>query len=42
MLEQLSWEFFTHTGSVETFLEYMKIKELNDIDKGNNNLGNDN
>lgn len=42
MLEQLSWEFFTHTGSVEAFLEYTKIKELNSIDKGNSNLGNDN
>lgn len=42
MLEQLSWDFFINTGSVEAFLEYMKIKELNTIDKGNNNLGNDN
>ena len=42
MLEQLSWNFFTNTGNVEAFLEYLKIKELNNIDDGNNNDGNDN
>ena len=42
MLEKLSWDFFTQTGNIETFLEYTKIKELNDIDKGNKNSGNDN
>lgn len=42
MLEQLSWDFFKQTGSVEAFLEYTKIKELNTSDKRNNNLGNDN
>ena len=42
MLELLSWNFFTHTGSIEAFLEYIKIRDLNNIDKGNNNLRNDN
>ncbi len=42
MLEQLSWDFFKNTGNIEAFLEYTKIKELNGIDKGNNNIGNDN
>lgn len=42
MLEQLSWDFFTQTGSIETFLEYSKIRDLNSSDKGNNNLRNDN
>lgn len=42
MLEQLSWDFFTQTGSIEAFLEYTKIRDLNSIDKGNNDLGNDN
>ena len=42
MLEQLSWDFFTHTGSIEAFLEYTKIRDLNSSDKGNNDLRNDN
>jgi len=42
MLEQLTWDFFKNTGSIETFLEYTKIKELNSIDKGNDNIRNDN
>ena len=42
MLEQLSWDFFKNTGNIETFLEYIKIKELNSIDEGNNNIRNDN
>lgn len=42
MLEQLSWNFFKNTGDIEAFLEYTKIKDLNNIDKGNNDLGNDN
>lgn len=42
MLEQLSWDFFKNTGSIEAFLEYMKIKDLNNIDEGNSNLRDDN
>ncbi len=42
MLEQLSWDFFKNTGDIEAFLEYIKIKDLNNIDKGNSHTGNDN
>ena len=42
MLEQLTWDFFTRTGNIEAFLEYLKIKELNTIDKGNNDFRNNN
>ena len=42
MLEQLSWDFFKNTGDIEAFLEYTKIKDLNNIDKGNSDTGNDN
>ena len=42
MLEQLSWDFFKNTGDIEAFLEYTKIKDLNNIDQGNSNTGNDN
>lgn len=42
MLEKLSWEFFELTGNIETFLEYTKIKDLNNSDKGNNDVGDDN
>lgn len=42
MLEEFIWNFFTQTGSIETFLEYTKIRDLNTIDKGNNNIRNNN
>lgn len=28
MLENLAWNSFLKTGSIETYLEYIKIKEL--------------
>lgn len=42
MLEDFSWTFFEKTGSIEAFLEYSKIKEINVDDKGAYNNGNDN
>lgn len=41
-LENFTWSFFQTTGSIETFLEYTKIRNLHEDDKGNENLGNDN
>ena len=42
MLEEMGWNVFEKTGSIEAFLEYTKIKDLNSSDKGNSNLGDDN
>lgn len=33
MLENMSWNFFENTGSIEAFLEYTKIRELNKNDE---------
>ena len=42
MLEDISWNFFTQTGSIEAFLEYKKIRDLKSYDEGIFNFGNDN
>ncbi|MEE1042536.1 MAG: hypothetical protein UH854_01090 [Clostridia bacterium] len=42
MLEEFIWNFFTQTGSIETFLEYTKTRDLNAIDNGNKDIRNDN
>lgn len=39
MLENMCWQIFKCTGNIETFLEYTKIKEMNDIDKRDKDIG---
>ena len=44
MIKQMAWNTFKKTGDINTFLEYMEVKDINKVeqygniqDKGNSN-----
>ena len=38
MLENLSWSFFEKTGNIETYLEYINIKNCKDNSNENSKI----